>query len=68
MPRPGLLGGFFPHSGQNAPVVPEERQGTLRRDQDRDNYFSAEEAVEYGLADRVVERHELDRPATGFKG
>ena len=41
---------------------------TLRRDQDRDNYFSASEAVEYGLADRVVERHELRRPATGFEG
>jgi ATP-dependent Clp protease, protease subunit len=41
---------------------------TLRRDQDRDNYFSAEEAVEYGLADRVVERHELSRSPTGFSG
>jgi ATP-dependent Clp protease, protease subunit len=38
----------------------------LRRDQDRDRFFSAEEAVEYGLADRVVERHEIMRAPTGF--
>jgi ATP-dependent Clp protease protease subunit len=40
--------------------------GTLQRDQERDNFLSAEEAVEYGLVDRIVERHELARMPTGF--
>jgi ATP-dependent Clp protease, protease subunit len=38
----------------------------LHRDQERDNFLSAEEAVEYGLADQIVERHELTRSPTGF--
>ncbi len=29
----------------------------IRRDTDRDNYLSAKEAAEYGLIDRVVEKH-----------
>jgi ATP-dependent protease ClpP protease subunit len=33
---------------------------------ERDRYFTAAEAVDYGLADRVVDRHELDRKPTGF--
>jgi ATP-dependent Clp protease, protease subunit len=40
----------------------------LHRDQERDNFLSAEEAVEYGLADRIVERHDITRPPTGFSG
>jgi ATP-dependent Clp protease protease subunit len=39
----------------------------VHRDMERDRYFTADEAVEYGLADRVVDRHELARKATGFK-
>jgi ATP-dependent Clp protease protease subunit len=35
-------------------------------DMERDRYFTASEAVEYGLADRVVDRHELERTPTGF--
>lgn len=29
----------------------------IRKDTDRDNYLSAQDAVEYGLIDRVVEKH-----------
>ena len=39
------------HSGQ-----PVER---VKKDTDRDNYLSAEDAVEYGLIDRVVEKRTL---------
>jgi ATP-dependent Clp protease protease subunit len=39
----------------------------VHRDMERDRYFTADEAVEYGLADRVVDRHELARKATGFE-
>jgi ATP-dependent Clp protease, protease subunit len=39
---------------------------TLTRDMERDRFFSAEEAVEYGLVDRIVERHELVKAPTGF--
>jgi ATP-dependent Clp protease protease subunit len=35
-------------------------------DMERDRFFTAAEAVEYGLADRVVDRHELERTPTGF--
>jgi ATP-dependent Clp protease protease subunit len=30
----------------------------LKKDTDRDNYLSATEALEYGLIDRVVEKHQ----------
>ena len=34
---------------------------------DRDRYFTAEQACEYGLIDRVIESHELSpRAAAGF--
>src|SRR5262245_28848433 len=39
----------------------------VHRDMERDRYFTADEAVQYGLADRVVDRHELASKATGFK-
>jgi ATP-dependent Clp protease protease subunit len=29
----------------------------IRKDTDRDNYLSAQEAVEYGLIDKVIEKH-----------
>ena len=35
-------------------------------DMDRDRYFTAEEARDYGLIDRVIASHELTRVATGF--
>ncbi|HZV74740.1 MAG TPA: ATP-dependent Clp endopeptidase proteolytic subunit ClpP [Conexibacter sp.] len=46
------------HSGQ-----PVER---VHDDMDRDRYFTAEQAREYGLIDRVITTHELSRAATGF--
>jgi ATP-dependent protease ClpP protease subunit len=33
---------------------------------DRDRYFTAEQAREYGLIDRMISTHELTRAATGF--
>jgi ATP-dependent Clp protease protease subunit len=35
-------------------------------DMDRDRYFTAEEARDYGLIDRVIASHELTRVPTGF--
>jgi ATP-dependent Clp protease protease subunit len=35
-------------------------------DMDRDRYMTADQAVEYGLIDRVIESHELTRLPTGF--
>jgi ATP-dependent Clp protease protease subunit len=35
-------------------------------DMDRDRYFTAEQAREYGLIDRVISAHEVTRAATGF--
>jgi ATP-dependent protease ClpP protease subunit len=34
---------------------------------ERDRFFTPEEAVEYGLADAVIERHDLRRKPTGFQ-
>jgi len=33
---------------------------------DRDRYFTAEQAREYGFVDRVISSHELQRAVTGF--
>ena len=38
----------------------------LHDDMDRDRFMDPEEAVEYGLIDRVIERHELRRTRSGF--
>src|ERR1700704_531950 len=46
------------HTGQ-----PLER---VHDDMDRDRYFTAEQACEYGLIDRVIDSHELTRLRTGF--
>jgi ATP-dependent Clp protease, protease subunit len=46
------------HTGQ-----PGER---IHEDAERDRFFSADEAVEYGLIDRVIEEHELRRQVAGF--
>jgi ATP-dependent Clp protease protease subunit len=46
------------HTGQSVEQVHD--------DMDRDRFMTAEQAVEYGLVDRVIEAHELSRTATGF--
>jgi ATP-dependent Clp protease protease subunit len=38
----------------------------VHRDMDRDHYFTAEQAQGYGLIDRVISSHELQRVPTGF--
>jgi ATP-dependent Clp protease protease subunit len=38
----------------------------VHEDMDRDRYFTAEQARDYGLIDRVIASHELSRPPTGF--
>jgi ATP-dependent Clp protease protease subunit len=40
--------------------------GEVRADMERDRFFAAEQAVEYGLIDRVITAHELTRVPTGF--
>jgi ATP-dependent Clp protease protease subunit len=47
------------HTGQ-----PLER---VHEDMDRDRYFTGEQALEYGLIDRVIASHELRRVPTGFR-
>jgi ATP-dependent protease ClpP protease subunit len=34
---------------------------------DRDRFMNPDEAVEYGLIDRVIERHELRATPSGFR-
>jgi len=46
------------HTGQTVSRVHD--------DMDRDRYFTAEQAREYGLIDRVISSHELNRVRTGF--
>jgi ATP-dependent Clp protease protease subunit len=48
------------HTGQTVERVHD--------DMERDRYFTADEAVEYGLADRIIETHELTRTPMGFNG
>jgi ATP-dependent Clp protease protease subunit len=38
----------------------------VHEDMERDRYFTAEQACEYGLIDRVIASHELTRVPTGF--
>jgi ATP-dependent Clp protease protease subunit len=47
------------HTGQT-----EER---VHDDMERDRYFTAEEACQYGLIDRVISSHELTRLSPGFR-
>jgi len=49
---------YSEHTGQ-----PPER---IHDDMERDRFFTAKEAVEYGLADRIIESRELVRKPTGF--
>jgi ATP-dependent Clp protease protease subunit len=48
------------HTGQ----TPEQ----VHTDMERDRFFTAEQAVDYGLIDRVIASHELSRAALGFRG
>jgi ATP-dependent Clp protease protease subunit len=56
--REHIDGIYSRHTGQ-----PLER---VHDDMDRDRYFTAEQAREYGLIDRVIASHELTRLRTGF--
>jgi ATP-dependent Clp protease, protease subunit len=51
---------YSQHTGQDFEQVHE--------DMERDRFFTADQAVEYGLADRVIETHEIARTPTGFNG
>jgi len=50
---------YAEHTGQDVERVHD--------DMERDRYFTAEEARDYGLVDRVIESHELTRLAAGFR-
>ena len=47
------------HSGQTVERVHD--------DMDRDRFFTADEAAEYGLVDRIITSHELSRAPLGFR-
>jgi ATP-dependent Clp protease, protease subunit len=49
---------YVAHTGQD-----RER---IHDDMERDNFFDPAEAVEYGLIDRVIETHEIQRTPVGF--
>jgi ATP-dependent Clp protease protease subunit len=49
---------YAKHTGKSKKQVHE--------DMDRDRFFKADEAAEYGLIDRVIEQRELDQRRTGF--
>jgi ATP-dependent Clp protease protease subunit len=46
------------HTGQSTEQVHD--------DMERDRFFSAEQAVEYGLIDRIITARELNRRKSGF--
>ncbi len=46
------------HTGQSVERVHE--------DMERDRYFTADQAMEYGLIDKVISSHQISRAATGF--
>src|SRR4051794_113503 len=50
---------YAKHTGQPVEQVHD--------DMDRDRFFTAEQALEYGLVDRVISSHELSRAAPGFR-
>jgi ATP-dependent Clp protease protease subunit len=47
------------HTGQTVEQVHD--------DMDRDRFFTAQQALEYGLVDRVISSHEISRTALGFR-
>lgn len=56
--REHVEGIYAAHTNQ-----PQER---VREDMERDRFFTAEQAHEYGLIDRVITSHELQRQRAGF--
>jgi ATP-dependent Clp protease protease subunit len=50
---------YAKHSGQT--------QERVRDDMERDRFFTAEQARDYGLIDKVITEHELSRQVTGFR-
>jgi ATP-dependent Clp protease protease subunit len=44
-----------------------QERSQVHDDMERDRFFTAEQALSYGLIDRVIERHELSRATTGFR-
>jgi ATP-dependent Clp protease protease subunit len=50
---------YAKHTGQPVEQVHD--------DMDRDRFFTAQQAMEYGLVDRVIASHELSRLAPGFR-
>jgi ATP-dependent Clp protease protease subunit len=51
------------HSGHTGQSVEQ-----VHDDMERDRFFTAEQAVEYGLVDRVIAAHDLARTPYGFRG
>jgi len=49
---------YAKHTGQT--------QKKVHEDMERDRYFTAEQAADYGLIDSVIEQRELERTPTGF--
>jgi ATP-dependent Clp protease protease subunit len=39
----------------------------IHQDMDRDRFLTTEQSVQYGIIDKVIERHELSKLATGFR-
>ena len=56
--RDRLDGIYAKHTGKTKKQV--------REDMERDRFFKAPEAAEYGLIDRVIEERELEQKKTGF--
>jgi ATP-dependent Clp protease protease subunit len=45
----------------------EQSEAQVNADMERDRYFNAEQARDYGLVDRVIASHDVRRAATGFR-
>jgi ATP-dependent Clp protease, protease subunit len=45
----------------------DQTQERVREDMERDHFFTADQARNYGLVDRVISEHEFTRVATGFR-
>jgi len=50
---------YSKHTGQSVEQVHD--------DMDRDRFFTAQQALEYGLVDRVISSHELSKSRMGFR-
>ncbi len=48
------------------PKHTERAVAPVHADMDRDRYFTGEQAVAYGLVDRVIERRQLTNGSRGF--